>query len=234
MHPVLVELGLPGGGSFSVHTLGVCIALGVLLGWRRVTRTDEALFAGRVYALGLVFAALLLLAGRLAGGAGVYGGLLALAATYVRFAPKGSRSNFAEAFVACWSLLFVGVFFDGFAFGAPWPSGPSWLAAPSTSLITDWHHRQGLIDAASTHSLPTYPLAFLLALAGPLMLVVSRPLPIDRLSFVVGALGAILLIVEPLRHDPHVGPFSLSVGLLLVAIGVASGWILRPVKTASP
>lgn len=168
----------------------------------------------------------------LAGGAGAFVGLGASALMFAALAPS-ARDTYAPAFCAIWILGGMGAWLDGWLYGTvAGESFAAWGAFPSGSPAHAAHRARGMIDAASTHSLPTHPVALYYSLVGIVTLPFAFRLRASRLRGLSGGLalpatgcafGGALLSFEFLRGDAFSGASTPAIGLLILAISLAGG-----------
>ena len=232
VHPVLVELTLPGGGSLAIHSQGALLGLCIWLGWYLVvhTRHSEARrVRARAYAGAMIAGTVAAVAARFAGGSGAYPAATAACAGYWMLAPRSVRGQFGPALALLWMGASLGAWLDGWMYGrvaSEVYASVGAFPAPSPAYLD--HRVRGLIDPASTHSLPTSPVALyhltIATLVAPIAYRVrktSLALPIVML-----ALGISALAFDPFRADAFAGASSTALGLLLVAWSLASSWLV--------
>lgn len=160
-----------------------------------------------------------------AGGAGAFVGLGASALMFAAMA-SSARDTYAPAFCALWILGGMGAWLDGWLYGSVASEGfAAWGAFPSSSPAFAAHRARDLIDEASTHSLPTHPVALYHSLLGIFVLPFAFRLRGSRLALpaTTFAFGAALLGLELLRDDPFSGASTPAVGLLVLGAALASG-----------
>ncbi|MFK8003330.1 MAG: hypothetical protein AB8H86_27415 [Polyangiales bacterium] len=228
MHPVIFRLGLPGGGFLAIHSYGVCLAAAMLIAWYLVVHAEHESppkVRARAFAGAATAGAVAGMVTLLAGGAGAFVGLGASALIFAAMAPS-ARDTYAPAFCALWILGGMGSWLDGWLYGSVASEGfAAWGAFPSGSPAFAAHRARDLIDEASTHSLPTHPVALYHSLIGVAVLPFAFRLRGGGLALpaVTFAYGATLLGLELLRDDPFSGASTPAIGLLVLGAALASG-----------
>ena len=165
----------------------------------------------------------------LAGGAGAFVGLGASALMFAVLAPS-ARDTYAPAFCALWILGGMGAWLDGWLYGTvAGDAFAAWGAFPTGSPAFMAHRARGMIDVASTHSLPTHPVALYYSFVGMVTLPFAFRLRGSRgdgglaLPATACAFGGALLGLELLRDDAFSGASTPAIGLLSLGMGLAGG-----------
>lgn len=228
MHPVIFRLGLPGGGFLAIHSYGVCVAAAMLVAWYLVVHAEHESsrkVRARAFAGAATAGAVAGMVSVLAGGAGAFVALAASALIFAAMAPS-ARDTYAPAFCALWILGGMGSWLDGWLYGSVASEGfAAWGAFPSGSPAFAAHRARDLIDEASTHSLPTHPVALYHSLLGIVVLPFAFRLRGSGLALpaTMFGFGAALLGLELLREDPFSGASTPAVGLLVLGAALAAG-----------
>ncbi|MEM9864522.1 MAG: hypothetical protein AAF938_23180 [Myxococcota bacterium] len=213
---VLLEIA----GPWTVSAFGLGLCGSVLIAWY-VGRAAGA--ESRSLLLAFVASGGVLTLVRALGGEGTLGALSAFG--LVLYLAESGRAVLPAATYAAGLLITAGVF--GAIYGQPWASG---LAYGHGSLARAAHEAAGLIDPASSHSLPTVPLGLVAGAAAALSACMVRA---GRRRGLLGALAlaAISGAVGWFRDDGF-GGGELATLALLCAV-VVEGWRLRLRSSAS-
>jgi prolipoprotein diacylglyceryltransferase len=227
VHPVIFRLGLPGGDFLAIRSYGVCLSAAMLIAWYLVVHAEHESsrkVRARAFAGAAFSGAFAGMVATFAGAAGAFVGLGVSALMFAVLAPS-ARDTYAPAFCALWILGGMGSWLDGWLYGTLASEGlASWGAFPTGSPAHIAHRARDLVDAASTHSRPTHPVALYHSLAGIVALPFAFRLRGGGLALpaVTFAFGGALLGLELLRADSFSGTSTPAIGLLIVGVALAS------------
>lgn len=225
---MIFRLGLPGDGFLAIRSYGVCLAAAMLIAWYLVVHAkheSSRQVRARAFAGAAIAGAFAGMVATFAGAAGAFVGLGASALMFAMMAPS-ARDTYAPAFCALWILGGMGSWLDGWLYGTVASEGfAAWGAFPSGSPAFAAHRARDLIDEASTHSLPTHPVALYHSLLGLVVLPFAFRLRGGGLALPAAtfAFGGALLGLELLRDDPFSGTSTPAVGLLVLGAALAAG-----------